>query len=139
MLAPLFPEPQNKWLLVRQKDAEQGGFDYPFMMNDAPFMPAARPTLRSGQQVELSLVAYNLGVPEPEAAGSVYNSSGEVVGEVDIVLGQRSVGDEPDVDRYVATLAVPELEPGFYRLEVALRDGDTEMETVSSIPLRIDG
>jgi len=139
LLAPLFPEPTGKWLLVRQEEAQQSTYDYPFMLEDSPFIPAARPVVRAGEQVQVSLVAYNFESPSPDASAALYAEDGTHVRDVEMVLQDSSVGDDSEMARFFATWAVPKLGPGTYRLEVTLGDAESDAQASSSIPLRIAG
>ncbi len=61
LLAPVVPEPLNKWLNVPANRAGAVAVAYPFVVGSRPVMPAAQPVLVSGAEVPLCVFAYGVG------------------------------------------------------------------------------
>jgi hypothetical protein len=139
VLPPFFPEPQGKWLLGREDQAQQGNYEYPFMMRGNPFIPAARPTVQPGQAAKISVMAYNLGGGIPDAEGVLIAPDGSEAGSVEIVLEHQETGSDPSLLRYGATCTIPTVAAGPYRLQVKLSDPESGEEQTSSIQLRVVG
>ncbi len=92
LLPPLFPEPPNRWLMIRE--AQRGPqVAYPFMARRQPFIPSSRPSLAAGQEVPLALVGYNLGAGELKAQARVLTAGGKEAGTGELrVLGREAGG-----------------------------------------------
>src|SRR6202035_4393915 len=62
LLPPLFPDAAGKWLIIRESGGREKLRDlpYPFMLNDAPFVPAARPVGPAHSEASLYLMGYGL-------------------------------------------------------------------------------
>jgi VWFA-related protein len=121
---PLFPEPRGKWLLVRepQDDAQAQQRPYPFMIGNAPFMPAARPAVQAGRPAEFFVIAFGLGDGPLELRGAVVSPDGTNVDQPTFALAERRpaavAGSEVIQVRYT-----PQgLKPGEYRLEFTIVD-----------------
>jgi VWFA-related protein len=99
LLRPLFLEPFDKWLMVREGPrGELKGEPYPFMAGDQAYSPASLPKLTSGQTATLELVGWNLGAVGAQTTGRVLNREGK-----EVVAG----GVRLDLDRPVASQAGP--------------------------------
>jgi hypothetical protein len=125
LLPPFFVEAAPKWFMVREEPPAEMADDwrvYPFTLRGEPFVPAVRPRLGQGEEIDLCLVAYNLGVEEVELGGRVLTPDGAEVLAGRIDLRERIVATRDDVDKLVARFRPRGLEPGSYRLELDLRD-----------------
>lgn len=119
LLPPFFPEPRDRWLLVRENAAPPKDVEYPFMDRQSPFIPAAHPALRPGEEARLSLVAWHLQPGELRADALVLTAEGAEAGKGEIrVLGRETGAGGPD--RIAAGFRPPELTPGEYNLLVTL-------------------
>jgi hypothetical protein len=119
LLAPFVPEPNNRWLLVREQprgDYQQA--PYPFMNGGTPYIPSSRPVLAPGQQTQLALVGYSLAEGELQAQARVLGADGREIGPAAIQVLKREAGGKPA--RLLANVTTPQLPPGEYRLEVKL-------------------
>ena len=138
LLPPLFPEPFDRWVWGREEEAEQRpGVQYPFQYNGEPFFPAAIPQIRGGQEIPVALMAYNLGAGELAVGCRVLDS-----GENEVPDGGRLslTGVTPGsagLSRLAATFKAGKLDPGDYILQVKVKNLDTELERISTIPLRV--
>ena len=119
LLPPLFPEPANRWLIVREAQRGEQA-PYPFMARQQPFVPASRPALAAGQEVPVALVGYNLAAGDLKAEARVLTADGKESGAGDLrVLGRES-GGGAGPDRLTASFKPPKLPPGEYLLRVTL-------------------
>ncbi len=122
LLPPLFSEPPGRWLMIREakRGTATGEPPYPFMIGDQPYIPTSRPVLGAGQDAQFSLVVYNLGAGEVQAAGKVLGADGKEVQATALTLTDRERGDGAGPDRLTASFKAPQLQPGEYRLQVTL-------------------
>ncbi|HSG39463.1 MAG TPA: VWA domain-containing protein, partial [Thermoanaerobaculia bacterium] len=121
LLPPLFPEPRNHWLMVREEAAagsEGQERAYPFLLRNQPFVPAARPWLVPGKEVRLSLVGYNLGTGDWQAQAQVLTADGREIPGASLEVMERKSGGGRGPDRAVALFRPPALEPGEYVLRL---------------------
>jgi hypothetical protein len=139
LLPPLFLEPPNQWLLVReQRDSQyERTVVYPFTVNGEPFIPAAHPVLRPEEAAELVLVAYNLSPNDLSLNGRVMASDGQEMGAGSLQLVERTVTGIQGLDRLLATFRPAGLEPGDYKLEVALQDPAKNVVRASSLAFTV--
>jgi VWFA-related protein len=139
LLPPLFPEPGGKWLLGRQKDVEQSGHAYPFVIGSQAFIPAARPVLRAGQAAQVSLVGYNLGDGQLDLACRLLDADGKPAGDARFSLDGRVPGDAAGLDRLVGRFVAEKVGAGAYTLEVTVTDPASGQAETSSIPVVVEG
>ncbi len=125
LLPPLVPETPNRWLLVREQPrTEEGAPEYPFLLRDQSFIPAAHPALAPGRDVRLVLTGYNLGPAPWKGEGQVIAADGREVPLGNLEIVDRKTGGEGKPDRAVATFRLPaDLKPGEYTLRIALKAG----------------
>ena len=93
LLPPFFPEPQGKWLVVREA-ARPGDrqVPYPFMIGEEPYIPAALPVLAPGEAAGMSLVGYNLGPGDLQVRSQILAEDGREIGPAEIQVSGRSRG-----------------------------------------------
>lgn len=121
LLPPLFPEPMGKWVLGREAEDEQrAGVDFPFMLEDQPFIPAAQPKLAAGPS-QVSLVGYNLGEGELSVSAVLLDHNGARVLEPRLDLVGRSHGAD-GLQRLVVEFEAGPLQQGSYTLVTTVRD-----------------
>lgn len=136
LLPPFFPEPPNRWVLVREaQEPGEKEVPYPFMQRDQPYIPAARPVL-GNQEVAVSLVGYHLAAGEPSVQTKVVAADGKEVGPGVLKLGPRESGGAAGPDRFAATYRPPSLPPGEYVLQVTLTDAGGAAQT-SFVPFAV--
>lgn len=124
LLPPFFPEPAGKWLMVREQPrGEQKDVPYPFMLKDQPYIPASMPVLGPGQETQVSLVGYNLGVGDVQVRTQVLGADGKEVAPGEMKVLGRESGGGGGPDRLLATFKAPSLQPGEYTLHVTLSAG----------------
>jgi len=121
LLPPFFPEPPNKWLLVKESPRGEGKPpSYPVVARKESYIPADRPVLSEGQEARMALVGYNLGTGELKAESKVLRKDGKEVGPADVKVVEREAGTP---DRLLATFRPSKLEPGEYLLRVTVTNG----------------
>jgi VWFA-related protein len=135
LLPPLVPELPNRWLLVRAQPRAEGEAapEYPFLLRDQSFIPAAHPALTPGRDVRLVLTGYNLGPAPWKGDGEVIAADGREVPLGNLEIVDRKAGGEGKPDRAVATFRLPaDLKPGEYTLRIALKAGSATGGTAAN-------
>ncbi|HEX7180320.1 MAG TPA: VWA domain-containing protein [Thermoanaerobaculia bacterium] len=134
LLQPFFPEPTNRWLLVRETAEAPKDVPYPFMLQEQPYIPAALPVLQPRQEARMSLVGYHLKPGRLQADSLVLTADGKEIGPGEVRLLGRQ-GDAAGPDRLEASFRPPALQPGEYLLLVTLTDpaGGVETSTTSFV------
>jgi len=129
LLPPFFPEAPGRWLLVRKNAEAPKDIPYPFQMQSQPFIPAALPVLRPGEETAVALMGYHLQPGVLKADSRVFSRAGEEIGSGEVRLGQRQAGATIEPDRVSATFRPPALKPGEYMLLITLTDAAGKAET----------
>lgn len=135
LLPPLFPEPPNRWIMIREQprgDYQQA--PYPFMQGQQPYIPASRPVLKAGEKVTLSLVGYNLPTGDLRLEGRILGADGDPVATVPVKVTAQEAGSPL---RVAASFEPPRLPAGEYRLEVRVPDGQGGHHTAAT-PFVVD-
>jgi VWFA-related protein len=136
LLPPFFPEPQGKWLIVREAPREgDRQVPYPFMVGEEPYVPASLPVLAAGQEARMSLVGYNLGSGQVRVESKVLTQDGQDLGPADLRVLSRESGGPPGTstpDRLLASFKPARLQPGEYLLLVTLTDARGRSESSST-------
>jgi VWFA-related protein len=124
LLPPLFPEPGNKWVMVRERPrGEMPNETYPFMVGQQPFVPASMPHIAAGQEVAMSLMGWNWGDGDVKATGRVLSADGHDLGiaPIDIRVMGHDKGSALLPDDLKASFRPPNtLPPGQYQLVIEL-------------------
>lgn len=132
LLPPFFPEPADRWLLVRENAAPPGDVPYPFMDRQRPYIPAAHPDLRPGEEARLSLVGWHLQPGDLKADVLILTADGNEAGTGEIRVLERQVGQTGEPDRIAAGFRPPTLAPGEYHLLVTLTDPTGAIQTTTA-------
>jgi hypothetical protein len=129
LLPPFFPEPADRWLIIRQTKTREKEVPYPFMAKNRPYIPASKPLLTPGTEAAMSLAGYHLGTGPLAAQAVVMTAEGKVVGpgKVKVLGREAAAGDGPE--RLLATFQPPALPPGEYELLVTVSDAAGKSET----------
>ncbi len=135
---PLFPEPPQKWVLLREEESEQrSDVAFPFLMDGNPFIPAAKPVVTAGGEVPISLAGTNLSAGPVSVRTEVFRADGEQVasgGEVTLAANAQAGSS---VSQLSGTfVAGRNLEAGDYTLVITVTDGADGQHT-SSTPIRV--
>jgi VWFA-related protein len=137
LLPPLFPEPGNRWMIVRE--APRGPqVAYPFMARQQPFVPASRPALAAGAEVPLALLGYDLGAGDLKVDARILAADGREVGSGGVRVLQREAATAEGPDRLLAAFRPPRLPAGEYTLRVTLT-GAAGPAGASSAPFVVAG
>ncbi|HXU34392.1 MAG TPA: VWA domain-containing protein, partial [Thermoanaerobaculia bacterium] len=122
---PLFPEPQGKWMIIREQPrGEQKNAAYPFMARQQAYVPAALPTLTAGQDAPLSLVAWNLPAGDVRLGVKVLGADGKPVPGGEVKLIGREPGAAGSGDVLLGSFKPTGLKAGGYHLEVQVAGAD---------------
>jgi VWFA-related protein len=133
LLPALFQEAPGRWVAVPETPKPGQQLPYPFMLKERPYIPASRPVLTPGKDVQLVLVGYNLQPGEWKAHAQVMAADGQEMpgGAFKVVDKEIGSGDGPS--RLLATFQPPAaLPPGAYSLRVTLTDGAGKAESSTS-------
>jgi VWFA-related protein len=141
LLPPLFPEPQGKWLLAREEDTadQMYGFDYPFMIQGQPFIPAAKPVLSSSGEASLALVGYNLAEGSLHVVGRLMALDGSQVEGAELVIDERSDTGDPAIEQIAGRLLLSTVPAGEYKLVITVTDTESGSAQESEIPVVVQG
>lgn len=137
LLAPIFLQGDDeRWILTR----DGGEDDYPFILGDQQFVPAARPVLESDTVARLVVPGYGLGSGSFSLESRVTAASGEAVdgGEMDFVT-RTGGGEEGGLEQILTTFRPTGLAPGTYDLVLTLVDTESGGREMVSAPFRVDG
>jgi hypothetical protein len=138
LLPPLFFETPGRWLLVREKQAEdKSSVVYPFTVNGEPYVPSARAALAGSNPARLCLVGYNLGAGELALDAQVLDAAGKPMGPGSLALEERTATGIPGVDKLIATFRPAGLKAGEYVLQVGVTDPATGNRGASSVPFAV--
>lgn len=138
LLPPFFLEPMGSWVLVReQTSSDRETVVYPFTVNGSPYVPAAKPELEPGEEMDVCLVAYNLADGEVELEGTVVTEDGREIDAGRLSLVERTLTGISHLDKVLARFAVDGLEGGSYTLRVALKQPESGITRTNSIPFSI--
>jgi VWFA-related protein len=129
LLPPLFPDPSNRWLNVRETPKEgQPQAAYPFMLKQQPYIPTSLPMLTPGQPAAMVLQGYNLGEGELKADLKILSADGKEIPGGSLKLAEKEGGATGPV-RVAATFQPPALQPGEYTLQVTVTGASGKAET----------
>lgn len=138
LLAPMFPEPAGRWLVVRGQRAEETTHDYPFTVQGEPFIPAVKPVLVPGQSAPVILAGYGLG-SSVQMTAELLTLDGDAVEGVSLNVGERRLAADPTMAQWAATIRFDSLEPGDYVLKATTTEPDTGKSLSSSITVSVAG
>jgi hypothetical protein len=138
LLAPMFPEPAGKWLVVRGQRAEETTHDYPFTIQGEPFIPSVKPVLEPGQSTPLILAGYGLG-DAVQMTAELLTLNGDPVEGVSLNLGDRRLAADSAMAQWAATLGLGPLEAGSYELRITATEPETGEVYSSTLPVTVSG
>ncbi len=138
LLAPMFPEPAGKWLIVRGQRAAESTYDYPFMIQGEPFIPAVKPVLVPGQSGPVILAGYGLG-DSVQMTAELRTLQGDPVEGVSLKVGERRQAADPTMAQWAATLGLGQIEAGDYTLQFTATEPETGEAHSSTITVSVSG
>jgi VWFA-related protein len=122
LLPPLFPETPGKWLFGRESQEEQRtDVDYPFVLGEELFMPAARPVLGEGA-IAIGIPGYNLGAGSLALSAQLFQVDGTAVNGASLELLDRRATSALGFEWLVATFDAGQPVSGDYLLTVTVTD-----------------
>ena len=138
LLAPMFPEPAGKWLVVRGQRAQETTHDYPFTIQGEPFIPSVKPVLEPGQSTPLILAGHSLG-EAVQMTAELVTLNGDPVEGVFLNLGNRRLAANSTMAQWAATLELGALEAGNYELRITATEPETGEVYSSTLPVSVSG
>jgi VWFA-related protein len=125
LFPPLFMGDPKEWLVLHARSARTTGDRSPFVVDQEPFVPRARPRLRNGEAQRVCLLAFDGGVQfDPgtsfEIKPALLDHEGGVVsvGRFQVLRTTAETGFR----RFVLGFTPSEVPPGDYSFRVRLRD-----------------
>jgi VWFA-related protein len=140
LLPPFFIDQGERWLLLRETSDDAGrskSVVYPFTVAGEPYVPAAKPVLRSAEKARVCLVAYNLGAGEVNVQGQVVAADGKAAPAPGLNVVQRTSTGISGLDKMIATFDPRGLSNGDYVLQVAVTDPRTGRKETNSLPFQV--
>ena len=136
LLPPLFIEPENTWVVGRERREGAVPVSYPLSVGGAELIPAARPSIPSRGESPMLLVGHHLGYGDLKAEGRLVALDGSGESPAEVRIQRRSGGGLTGMERMIAVLRPGEVASGEYRFELTLSDA-TGAEWTSAIPLTV--
>ena len=135
---PLFPEPPQKWVLLREEEAEQRrDVAFPFLLDGNAFIPAARPVVTAGGETPISLAGANLTAGPVSVHPQVFRPDGQQVADAGEVILAPGAQAGSGISQLTGTfVAGKKLDSGDYTLVVTVTDGNNEQHS-SSASIRV--
>lgn len=139
---PLFLEDAKEWIMVRGKSRRGADTapDYPFAIGGESFVPAALPSVHSGDAREICLIAYNFaGEPSGmQYTGRILGEDGRPHGRAELNLVRASDEEREGARKFLLQFVPHGLNPGRYALAVKLLDSKTGKSSESSFPFDVE-
>jgi hypothetical protein len=125
LFPPLFMGDPQDWLVLHARSARTSGDRSPFVVDQEPFVPRARPRLRNGEAQRVCLLAFDGGVRfDPGTSFEIKPALLDREGGI-VSVGRFQVlrtTAEPGFRRFVLGFTPSEVPPGDYSFRVRLRD-----------------
>jgi VWFA-related protein len=139
LLPPFFMEEQRSWVLVRESSEVTGrqSVVYPFTVNGEPYVPSAKPMLKSEGHARLCLVAYNLSPGDVAVHVQVTGADGKAMPGGRIAQVERTATGISGVDKLLATFEPTGLAAGDYVLQIGVTNPSTGQKEHSSLPFQV--
>ncbi len=143
---PVFIQPDADWILSRGYDpkAPTGRkkgvnlpLDYPYVLNNKPFIPGVVPVLNPSSAAQFYLRVYNLRlhpqaqIPQTEMSFEIVDIEGKSTRFGNVNLLQTPTQPEPGVFDFLFQANFRNLAPGPYQLKLSFKDSLANQEVVS--------
>jgi VWFA-related protein len=150
---PIFIQPDSDWILSRGYDpkAPTGRkkgvnlpLDYPYVLNNKPFIPGVVPVFNKSIKAQFYLRVYNLRlhpqaqVPQTEISFEIMDMEGKSTLFRNVELLQTPTQSEPGVFDFLFQANFRNLAPGPYQLKLYFKDSLANQEVVSKTPFRLE-
>ena len=150
---PIFIQPDSDWILSRGYDpkAPTGRkkgvnlpLDYPYVLNNKPFIPGVVPVLNKSIKAQFYLRVYNLRlhpqaqVPQTEISFEIMDMEGKSTLFRNAGLLQTPTQSEPGVFDFLFQANFRNLAPGSYQLKLYFKDSLANQEVVSKTPFILE-
>jgi VWFA-related protein len=149
----VFIQPDADWILSRGYDpaAPTGRkkgvnlpLDYPYILNNKPFIPAVVPVLNRSSATQFYLRVYNLRlhpqaqIPQTEMSFEIVDMEGKSTLLRNVNLLQAPTQPEPGVFDFLFQANFGNLAPGPYQLKLYFKDSLANQEVVSKTPFVLE-
>jgi VWFA-related protein len=150
---PIFIQPDSDWILSRGYDpkAPTGRkkgvnlpLDYPYVLNNKPFIPGVVPVFNKSIKAQFYLRVYNLRlhpqaqVPQTEISFEIMDMEGKSTLFRNAGLLQTPTQSEPGVFDFLFQANFRNLAPGSYQLKLYFKDSLANQEVVSKTPFILE-
>ena len=150
---PVFIQPGADWLLTRGFDPLKPGgrkmginlpLDYPFILNNKPFIPGVFPVLKASVPAQFYLKVYNLKlhpqaqIPRTEMSFEMVDGEGKSTALEDVEFLQNPLQVKMGEFDLFFKAKFGSYIPGYYWLKITLKDLLANQETVSRVPLVLE-
>lgn len=140
-LPPLALDRPGRWVMLREPPPE--GDDpqsviYPFVVEGEPFVPAARPRLRGGEELRLCWVVYGAPAGEQRLEARLFDGERREVARPALAAPRRTATGIDGLDKWLTALATVGLAPGAYDLQLVLLDEEGTTVASASTPMVVD-
>ena len=141
-LPPFFVDQGREWIMVKARPRATDGenADYPFAIGGEAFVPSALAGVKSGESVQVCLIAYNFdaGATPLDYSGRILGVDGKPYGKVALELVKASEkGEREGARKFLLRFRPTGLDPGRYALAVKLLDTKTGEASESSFPFDV--
>lgn len=139
VLPPLFLQEGEPWVLVKGKPRESpsAAGEYPFAIAGESFIPAALADIKSGEETQVCLIAYNFGAESLQYTGRILGVDGRPKGKLDLELVKSSNRERQGARKVLFKFRPMGLEPGRYALAVSVKDPNGGKSSEASFPFDI--
>ncbi len=116
---------------------DQGTVVYPFTVRGEPFIPAAKPSVRQRGQIDVCLVAYNLGDSNLQLDAMVFDSDQQPIEGGAFDLLERTITGHFRSGQATGPVPARGLEAGEYTVQFSLNDPEFGPVHSSSVPITV--
>jgi len=136
VLMPFFPEPQGKWVIVREnQDQESNAEDFPFWMGQDPYLPAAAPVLRNNEESPICIVVYGFGAASLQLDARIVGAGGG--GRLALSPVEQVGGGAPGSTTLTTGLLLQGFPAGRHTLAVTVTDPVSGRSGTSTLPITV--
>lgn len=153
MCGPVFIQPDSEWLLSRGYDPKKPTgrklglnlpVDYPFVLNNKPFIPGIVPVLKGASPAQFYLRVYNLRlhpqtqIPQTEMSFEIVDREGKSTPLKNVGLLQNPTQIEPGVFELFFKANFGNFTSGPYQLRLSFKDSLANQNVDSEAPFILE-